>query len=127
MLAPPPRPSLDEPKLRAERRRLRRKRAAQVQMHTEGILTDDELRASLRDLRDRLDRIDAQLAVSDEPDPLPEFRDGRPAAEVWAGLGMPRRRAVVQALVERIVINRAGGRGRGFDPGTLEVTWAPGV
>ena len=39
-----------------------------------------------REIRDRLGVIDAQLAVSDQPDPLAEYRDA-PARAVW----MPRR------------------------------------
>ena len=123
LLRPPPRPGTDARKLRAEARRLRSVKRAKNRLHTEGLIDDAELAAELRRVRDKLDAIDAQLAVSDEVDPLPEFREGRPAAEVWAGLGMPRRRAVVQTLTGSIVIMRAGRRGQRFDPETVKVTW----
>ena len=126
LLRPPPRAAVNAPGLRAEDRRLGRKRKAQIQMHRDDILTDAELRDSLRAIADRQAQIKAQLAVSDQADPLPEFREGRPAEVVWAELGMARKRVVVQALIGSVVINRAG-RGRGFDPETLAVTWAPGV
>ena len=72
----------------------------------------------------RLAGIEAQLAVSDQPDPLPEFREGRPAADgVGRSWACPARRAVVQTLIGSIVINRAGRRGQRFDPETVEVTW----
>jgi hypothetical protein len=127
LLKPPPRPGVNAGKLRAEARKLRARKRAQVRMHSEGTLDDTDLAEGMRAIRDRLAKIEAQLAASDQADPLAEFREGRPAEAVWAGLGMPRRRAVVQTLIKSIVINRAGRRGQGFDPGTLEVTPAPGV
>jgi hypothetical protein len=126
LLRPPPRAAVNAPGLRAEDRRLGRKRKAQIQMHREDILTDAELRDSLRAIADRQAQIKAELDASDQADPLSEFREGRPAEVVWADLGMARKRVVVQTLIGSIVINRAG-RGRGFDPETLAVTWAPGV
>jgi DNA invertase Pin-like site-specific DNA recombinase len=125
LLRPPPRPQVDAGKLRAKARDLRRRRQAQRRMHADGLLDDAELADSLRDFAAKLARIDVQLAASDHADPLPEFRDGRPAETVWAGLGMARRRAVVQTLLEWVKINRAGRRGRGFDPNTLQIKWRP--
>jgi DNA invertase Pin-like site-specific DNA recombinase len=127
LLKPPPRPSIDVRPLRGELRKLRDRRRAQMRMHSDGILTDADLAEGMRAISDREAAITAQLNVSDEPDPLPEFREGRPAEAVWAGLGTARRRAVVQVLIASIVINRAGRRGSGFDPATIDVTWRPGV
>jgi site-specific DNA recombinase len=127
LLKPPPRSGIDASKIRAEARALGSKRKAQIRMHREGILTDAELAGSLRAFGARLDAIDAKLAVSDEVDPLTEFREGRPADAVWAELGMPRRRAVVQTVIESVVIKPAGRRGAGFDPAMVKVTPAPGV
>jgi hypothetical protein len=126
LLRPPPRPDVDARRLRAEARKLRQRKQAQVQMHAEGALDDADLAAGARHIRKRLAEIDAQLAASDQPDPLAEFR-GQPAAGVWAGLGMARKRAVVQSLCAGIVIHRAGRRGQGFDPGTLEIAKVAGV
>jgi len=126
-LKPPPRPGIDARKLRTEARRLRDRKAAQMRLHAAGDIDDADLAAGMRAIRDRLARIDAQLAASDEADPLAEFRQGRPAGVVWDGLSVARRRAVVQTLMAGIVINRAGRRGQGFDPDTLEVTPAPGA
>jgi DNA invertase Pin-like site-specific DNA recombinase len=127
LLKPPPRPGADAGKLRAEARKLRARKRAQVRMHAEGTLDDIDLAEGMRAIRDRLAKIEAQLAVSDQADPLAEFRGDRPAEAVWAGLSMPRRRAVVQTLIKSIVINRAERRGQGFDPASLDVTPAPGV
>ena len=43
----------------------------------------------MREIRDRLKVIEAQLAQTDQPDPLAEFR-GQPAGAVWASLPLPR-------------------------------------
>lgn len=127
LLRPPPRPEVDTGKLRAKARDLRRRRRAQRLMHANGLMDDAELADSLRDFGAKLAAIDAQLAASDQPDPLPEFREGRPAEVVWAELGMPRKRTIVQTLIRSVVINRAGRKGRGFDPDTLDIEWHPAV
>jgi DNA invertase Pin-like site-specific DNA recombinase len=121
LLRPAPRPSVDARKLRAEARRLRARKQAQMRLHAAGDIDDADLATGMRAIRDRLAQIEAQLAASDQADPLAEFR-GQPAETVWAQLGMARRRAVVQTLIESVVINRAGRRGQGFDPQTVDVT-----
>jgi DNA invertase Pin-like site-specific DNA recombinase len=130
LLRPPPRPEVDAGKLRAKARDLARKRKAQIAMHAEGILTDAELADSLRASAARLDAIKAQLAASDHPDPLPEFRpearQGQTAEAVWDGLSLARKRAVVQTIIQAVVINRTGSRGRRYDiDQTVEVTPHP--
>lgn len=122
LLKPQPRPGIDAKRLRAEERRLAKVRREKRQLHTEGLITGTELAADLREIQARLNTIDVQLADSDQPDPLAEFR-GRPADVVWAELSIARRRAVAQVLIESVVINRAGRRGQGFDPATVQVTW----
>lgn len=75
--------------------------------------------------------IEAQLAQSDQPDPIPEFRRGRhsPTRQIWESLPLARRRAIIRKLVTvtilptaargaapfdrdavRIVLNETGGR-----------------
>jgi DNA invertase Pin-like site-specific DNA recombinase len=122
LLRPPARPDVDTPKLRAELRKLRDRRAVLAAMFADGDLGEPELRAGQRRLAGRETAIAAQLADSDLPDPLAEFR-GQPARAVWSVLPMARRRAVVQTLIASVVIKPAGRRGAGFDPGTLGVTW----
>ena len=120
LLRPLPRVHPDGEALRAERARLRKGRRSL--METFG-LGDADAAATIRKWDKRLAGIEAQLAVSDSPDPLPEFRTGELARAVWEGLPLPRRRAIVQLLLDGIVIRRAGRRGQGFDPDTIEVRW----
>jgi hypothetical protein len=67
-------------------------------------------------------RIEAQLAaVAAQPDPLPEFREGHPAAQVWEALTIARRRAVVQTVAREVIVLRTGRHGRGFDTESVKV------
>ena len=126
LLKPPPRPTVDTSAIRAELRAVRQRRAELVQMFEDGELDMTELRGSRRRLAERENAIALQLADSDLPDPLAEFR-GRPAREVWSVLPLARRRAVVQLLIESVVIKPAGRRGAGFDPETIALTWREGI
>jgi site-specific DNA recombinase len=119
LLAPPPRPGIDAHALREERRRLAEVGERQATMHALGEITDSELRAGSAARKRRLGEIDAALAASTEPDPLAEFR-GQDAREVWAGLPMPRRRAVASALCT-VTFRPATRRGSGFDPESVVV------
>ncbi len=123
LLKPQPRPGIDVKRLRAEARKLAERKAAQMRMHAAGVLDDSDLAVGLRAIRARLAQIDRELAAAaDQPDPLAEFR-GRPAAAVWMELGIARRRAVVQVLIESVIIQPSGRRGNRFHPDTVEVAW----
>jgi len=123
LLRPPPRPGTDTAALRAEARKLRERKRAQVRMHAAGDLDDSDLAAGMRVIRDRLAAVESQLAASDVPDPLAEFRD-RPAAAVWESLPLARKRAVVRLLM-RVTILPSLRRGRGFDEASVRVEPAP--
>jgi len=130
LLKPPPRAGVDVAALRAEARKLRDRKRSQMRLHAAGTIDDDDLAAGMREIRGRLAAIDAQLAASDQPDPLAEFR-GQPATTVWKSLSLPRQRAVVQTLLAGITILPAGrGRPAGwrpgqgyFNPNLVQVEW----
>jgi len=121
LLRPPARPGMDTAALRTEARKLRDRKAAQMRLHAAGDIDDADLAAGMRAIRARQAVIDAQLAVSDAPDPLAEFRD-HPAAAVWESLSLPRKRAVVRLLMN-ITILPAGRKGRGFNPASVQIEW----
>jgi site-specific DNA recombinase len=121
LLRPPVRQGIDTAGLRAEAKRLRAAKAGQMRLHASGAIDDDDLALGMKEIKDRLDVVNAQLAASDEPDPLAEFRD-RPAAAVWESLSLPRKRAVVRLLAE-VTIMPTTRRGKGFDPDSVSVTW----
>jgi site-specific DNA recombinase len=121
LLRPPPRAGTDVSALRAEARKLMDRKSALARIF---VLDGDEaaLASGNKVIRDRLTVIESQLAASDTPDPLAEFRDN-PAGVVWEKLSMARKRAIVRVLFEDITILPVTRRGRGFDPGTLSITW----
>lgn len=119
LLKPPRAAGIDAGKLRAEARKLRERKAAQMRMHSLGSLDDEDLAAGMKVIKARLAEIDAALATSDTPDPLAEFRD-RPAAAVWESLPMARKRAVVKLLMN-VTFLPSARRGPGFDPTSIDI------
>lgn len=119
---PQPRPDIDRDALQAEAKKLRNRKAAQIRMHALGEIEDADLSTGLRIIRDRLRVIEAQLAQSDEPDPVPEFRDphGR-TRQIWQSLPLERKRAILRKLVT-VTILPTTARGRApFDPGSVRI------
>jgi site-specific DNA recombinase len=129
MLKPPPPTSAAEAaRLVAEKQTVQRLMREKRQLHTEGLLDLADLRRDLAGLRTRLAAAEAALAAPTAPDPLAEFR-GRPAAEVWATLGLAARRRVISLMFSSITIHRAGARdGSGYgrwhvSPDHMQVAW----
>jgi site-specific DNA recombinase len=120
-LRPATRKGIDVSALRAEARKLRDRKTAQIRMHALGDLDDGELTTGLRAIRDRLSVVEAQLHASAEADPIPEFRD-RPAKVAWESLELPRKRAIIKFLMD-VTLNPPAKRGRVFDCDSVLVTW----
>ena len=118
-LKPPPRPEVDAPKLRTESRKLTANKTRLMEMAAVGDLDDEDLKVGLRKIRERLAQINAQLADSDKPDPLVEFRD-HPAGAVWQSLSLARKREIVK-LLARVTFLPARRGGRGFDEDSVDV------
>jgi site-specific DNA recombinase len=119
---PEPRPDIDRDALQAEAKRLRNRKASQVRMHALGEIDDGDLAAGLRIIRDRLKVIEAQLAQSNQPDPIPEFR-GRHVAtrEIWQSLPLARKRAILRKLVTVTILPTAARGKAPFDPGSVRI------
>ena len=108
--------------LRAERRKLDRKRDDLARLLSENILTEAGVRAERKRLDARIGQLDVQLAASDAPDPLPEFRDpDADLLDVWDALGVARQRAVVRLLYD-VEILPAARKGAGFDMNSIRMT-----
>jgi DNA invertase Pin-like site-specific DNA recombinase len=121
LLLPPARPGIDAAALRQEAAKLRVIGESQARLHAVGDMSDAEFAAGSRTRKDRLARITAQLAANTTPDPLAEFRDRDDAAEVWAGLPLQRKRAVLRTLAVVTILPARGGPG--FHPETVQVRW----
>lgn len=120
LLKPEPREEIDTTELRREAKKLHERKAAQIRMHADGDIDDDDLAAGMRRIRDRLTVIEAQLADANKPDPLPEFRHHGPARQIWSNLSLARRRAIIRMLVD-VTILPTTRRGRGFDPDSVKI------
>jgi DNA invertase Pin-like site-specific DNA recombinase len=121
ILKPEPKPDIDTDKLKAELKGLRKRQASQIAMHAEGLIPDDDLKRTLRVIKDRISSIDAQLAHSDRPDPIPEFRRHGETRKIWHDLPIARKRAIIELLAD-ITILPSALRGRaGFDPNSVRI------
>jgi hypothetical protein len=123
-LRPPARPGVDVAALRAELGKLADQRDRYLRLAT--TIEPDDLVVILGGIKRSQDKIAERLATSAAaPDPLAEFREA-PVRAVWEALPMPRRRAVVQRLMEAVVIEPAG-RGNAFDPTKVTMTPREGL
>lgn len=128
LLRPRPRAAdVDRAALNTELDRLRGKAAVLARQFAADVLTEHAMEAGMEVIRGQERAITAQLAATDDVDPLPEFRGPRDAAEIWAGLPLARQRAVVQTLFASIVIMPAGKGNRAFNPELIKMTPRPEV
>lgn len=123
LLKPQPRvTAADTGKLREEAAKLRTRKTKLGEMYAAGRIDDDALASGTQVIRDRLAAIDAELSASDQVDPLPEFRDLDPDADllaVWDGLGIVRQRAVVRLLYDIVIMPVTRKAGPVFDPDSV--------
>ena len=120
---PEPRPDIDRDALQAEAKKLRDRKASQIKLHALGEMEDADLATGLRIIRDRLNVINAQLAQSDQPDPIPEFRHHGPTRQIWASLPLARKRVILRKLVTVTILPTARkfGRTGGLDSDSVRI------
>ncbi|MGH3406410.1 MAG: recombinase family protein [Streptosporangiaceae bacterium] len=122
LLKPPARKGTNAGKLRDDRRKLADRKKRMAVMYAAGDVDDGDWLAANREIKTRIAQIDAELAVTDAPDPLAEFRN-RPAETVWAGLSIARKREIVRTLVI-VTFKPSSRRGPLFDPDSVDINWA---
>jgi site-specific DNA recombinase len=120
-LLPESKDDINADTLRAEAKEIRKRQNEQIDLHGDGLIDKRQLERKLREFKERLTVIEAQLAQADRPDPLPEFRHHGPTRQIWASLSLPRRRAILRQLVD-IKMLPTGRRGPGFDPDSVSIT-----
>jgi site-specific DNA recombinase len=122
LLRPAPSAGVDVAALRKRRTVLEERGKAAARMFALGEISEGEYAEAARVRKTELDKIAAGLAVPAEADPLAEFRDAPDAGEVWRGLSLARRRAVLRLLLRvRLLPSPPTGPGK-FRPETVEVT-----
>jgi site-specific DNA recombinase len=109
---------------------LRQRLNQAADMFAKGQIDAAQLAVATNQLNAEMAGINRRLAEVGQHDRLAAF-SGRDPAEVWAGLDLDRQRAVLQALMKRLVVNRAPrGRPPGwragkpyFDADSVEIHW----
>ncbi len=88
----------------------------------EGRITRREWLAARKPLEERIAKARRLLDADSGTTALAPFR-GTDVRVVWDKLDVDRRRAVLGALIDRIIVQPAARPGRGFDAGRVEVVW----
>ena len=123
LLRPAPAAGVDVAALRKRREKLEAIGKAAARMFALGEIPEAEYAEAARTRKSELDKIAAALAVPAETDPLAEFRDAPDAGEVWRGLPLARRRAIVRLLVQvRLLPSKPAGRPGTIRPESVEIT-----
>jgi site-specific DNA recombinase len=121
LLRPPARSGVDADALKAEAARLTKKKAQLARMLADDDMDEADCKRETRRIRGRLTEIAQQLAATDTPDPLADFRD-HPARTVWDSLSLARKREVAKLLIHvRFMPAKRGGPR--FDPDSLQIEW----
>jgi len=120
LLQPPA--HVDAVALRAEATAIRQNLDALAADAITAGYTRSMLTAATQRAKSRLDEIAAELAQSAEASVLAPFVAGQKAAEVWAGLELARKRAVIGTLC-KIKLKRAERRGGPFDSEQVVINW----
>lgn len=116
------RPEVDMSKLAQEANALRARLAELADLVETGDLTAAEFRPRRARLVDRLASIEADMTAAAGTSPLAGIAGRTDAEEVWAGLDVPRRKAIISALMT-VTVLPAGARGQKFRPDRVRIDW----
>jgi DNA invertase Pin-like site-specific DNA recombinase len=116
------RPDVDVSGLAREANNLRARLANLGDLVESGDMSPVEYRRRKARLSEQLADVEAEMTAAAGTSPLAGIA-GRPdAGDVWEGLDLARRRAVIDTLME-VVVLPAQSRGRGFDSDRVRVDW----
>jgi site-specific DNA recombinase len=111
---------VDIPALYAEEKSLRELLNEQARLHARKVIDIQQLEAGSRELQGRLGQVQAAIATAEERSPLAGIA-GRPdAGEIWEGLDLGRRRALLRSLAI-VTLLPAVQRGPRFDPDSVNI------
>ena len=86
----------------------------------EGVISRSEWRVMHEVINRKLNEARAQATA---PPHLPVPSGLSTSREVWPDLDLREQQAIIDAVLERVVVHPAKGRGRGFRPERLELKW----
>jgi hypothetical protein len=97
----------------------------------DGVIDALQLASGTASIRTQREDITASLAAASRGSVLAGVADAADPAEVWEGLDLSRRRAIVDVLLEVTILRakRGGARRKGettFDPASVAIEWKRG-
>jgi len=89
-----------------------------------GVLSAVDLKTRHARLAEQLAAVQGKLRSASGRNPVADLAGRADAAEVWAGLDLGRRRAILETLMTVSVLPLAKPPGRApFDPDTIRIAW----
>jgi site-specific DNA recombinase len=125
LLVPPDGGDKTAADLRREVSALRELLNEQARLHARGVIDGQQLAAGSEELRSRLGDAEGKLSALEATSPLAGIA-GRPdAAQIWGGLDLGRKRAILRAavIVTLFPVPVGRRRGRHFDHDSVDVDW----
>src|SRR6266508_1626123 len=103
-------------------------------LYGEGVIDAAQLAKGSAAIRTQREQITAQLTAASRGSVLAGVADAADPAKVWAGLDLSRKRAIIDVLVDVVILpaahkgRRAGWRAGEtyFDPASVAITWKRG-
>jgi site-specific DNA recombinase len=97
-------------------------------MYGDGVIDARQLEAGTERIRHQREAITDALAAASRGSVLVGVADAADPTKVWEGLDLSRRRAIVDVLLEIVILpaRRGGARRRGesaFDPASVQIEW----
>jgi site-specific DNA recombinase len=97
-------------------------------LYGDGAIDAAQLQAATASIRTQRERITAALVASSRGSVLAGVADATDPAKVWAGLDLSRKRAIIEVLIEILILPARRGRRPGwrpgepyFDPSSIEI------
>ncbi len=107
---------------RAEDASIRELLNEQARLHARRVITGDQLVAGSRELQGRLEAVRAQIAAAEQSSPLAAIAGQSGVREIWEGLDIGHKRAVLRALAD-VTLVAAARLGSKFDFSSVQITW----
>ncbi|MEY4081690.1 MAG: hypothetical protein RL430_2120, partial [Actinomycetota bacterium] len=92
----------------------------------DGDLTASQLRAATERIRERLAKVEHDLADAGRVDALGDLIGCADVAAAWDGLSLSRKRAAISTLM-RVTMHPVGRGSRTFRPETVGIDWLSGA
>ncbi|MCD2193480.1 recombinase family protein [Actinomycetospora endophytica] len=114
--------AVDTAAITAEIETIRERRTSLAEMAADGLMSPAEYRVALTRMSERTSELEAQLLSVPTSSPLAVLVNAEDVHEVWEGLDLGRKRAVIDALMT-VTLMPSKNRGPVFDAESVDITW----